>query len=56
MRTHIQQYEDLNVQMKGDMLSKDDTYVVVCDVRQHTSAYVSIRQHTSAYVSIRHAE
>jgi hypothetical protein len=23
------------------------------DVRQHTSAYVSIRQHTSAYVSIR---
>jgi hypothetical protein len=40
-------------QTEGDMLSKDNTYVVVCDVRQHTSAYVSIRQHTSAYVSIR---
>jgi hypothetical protein len=29
------------------------TYRVLCILRQHTSAYVSIRQHTSAYVSIR---
>ena len=27
--------------------------VVKDDIRQHTSAYVSIRQHTSAYVGIR---
>jgi len=30
------------------MLSKH----LLCNVRQHTSAFVSIRQHTSAYVSI----